>query len=253
MLLFSAKAYATEPGATSANNPIDFKTNTHPIDPQCLRVEVAFASNDVATLRDAAITQTYWEALRQFRLAAAYIPIKNHAAARRAIRSGLEVVALELKRDPDQTHLLIIGAMLDGQYLLLSPWRFFHNGRRGLSRMRRAQTLDPTNPRLALLQSTAKILLPRLLGGDPQAGAKQIAATLAATGPTNTTFDQTPLCAAGAWAQVDLLNWLGRAHAKLGQHEQAQQAWQRALARSPKNYWVKLAIQGQGYQWRYED
>ena len=66
-------------------------------------------------------------------------------------------------------------------------------------------------------------------------------------------FAESALCADGEWAQVDLINWLGRGYAKLNDAAKAQAAYERALARSPDNHWVKLAIAGEGYEWSEGD
>ena len=192
-------------------------------------------------------------ALKQFRLAAAYIPDKQNKQALQAIRQGLKTLNRALKTDPDNPRLLLLSAMLDGQWLLLRPWRFFLNGRRALNRLSKAEQLTPDNPRATLLRGTAKVVLPGIFGGNAEEAVALFNQTLAATDSSGQVFEDSALCHNGAWAQVDLLNWLGRAHTKLGQPKQARQAYLRALHRSPDNYWVKLAMAGQGYEWTEPD
>ena len=214
------------------------------VDSECLSVELAFAANDTKSLAALELVQPQWQALRYFRLAAAYIPANENREARKAIRAGLKLVAAELKQEPDNVDLLLLGTMLDGQYLLISPWRFIINGRRGLSRLGRAERLAPDDPRAALVRGTSKVVLPGLFGGDVNAAIQIFQAALDAE-----SFAESKLCEQGEWAQVDILNWLGRAYAKDKQDHRSLQTFQRALQRSPNNHWVQLAIAGEGYEW----
>ena len=139
--------------------------------------------------------------------------------------------------------------MLDGQWLLLRPWRFFISGRRALARLNRAERLSPDNPRVTLLRGTAKVVLPGILGGNAEDAIEMFTTTLQRPVYSGESFETSPLCVNGEWAQVDLLNWLGRAHTKAGNIDLGRQAYERALARSPDNHWVKLALAGAGYEW----
>lgn len=224
--------------------------------PECLAIEKTFAANDIAALAALQPSAPRWQAQQMFRLGAAHIPAARHGEARRAIRAGLTVVAEHLKQQPDDVEMLLLGAMLDSQYLLLDRWRFAVNGWRSQRRLARAEALAPDNPRIALLRGTAKVVLPAVLGGSAAEAVtlfntaleRSIATSTAKTGAV--TFAELDLCEEGHWAQVDLLNWLGRAYAKLNDPARSKQAYQRALQRSPDNYWVRAAIDGLGYQWQ---
>jgi len=209
------------------------------IDEGCLAVENAFANNQIERLAELKPKQVRWQALQSFRLAAAYIPSGDKSRARKAVKTGLSRVKAGLKAQPDDAELLLLGAMLDGQYFLINRWRLMHNGLRALRRLRRAEKIAPNSRRVALMRGTAKVVAPSFFGGDPQAALPLFSATL----------DDSVLCDNGDWAQVDILNWLARAHAKLGNPAQAQEFYAKALARSPDNYWVKVAIAGAGYEW----
>lgn len=137
---------------------------------ECLAVEQAFMHNRVAELRSLQLSTPRWQAQRFFRLAAALIPADEHKAARSAVLEGLSVVNTALRQNPEDVELLLLGAVLDGQILLLSPWRFFHNGRRGLKRLRQAEMLEPENPRAVMVRGTAQVLLPAILGGKRKTG-----------------------------------------------------------------------------------
>ena len=223
---------------------------------QCLAIENAFAANDVEALAALQPSAPRWQAQQMFRLAAAHIPAARRGDARRAIRAGLAVVAERLQQQPDDIEVLLLGAMLDGQYLLLDRWRLAFNGWRGLRRLARAEALAPANPRIALIRGTAKVILPKVLGGGAGEAIslfnEALDAPVAARPDTEAevAFIELTLCENGQWAQVDLLNWLGRAYAKLDDQQRSKQAYQRALQRSPDNYWVRLAIDGLGYEWR---
>ncbi|MEO0424465.1 MAG: tetratricopeptide repeat protein [Pseudomonadota bacterium] len=216
---------------------------------ECLAIEQAFAHNNVATLKNLVPSKPQWQALKQFRLAAAYIPADENKAALQAVRNGLKTVKRALQADPHDTEMLIMGAMLDGQYVLLRRWRFFLNGRRGLRRLNRAEAQQPNNPRIALVRGTAKFLLPGILGGN----AKEAQATFfRALYQHPDSFAQSVLCRDGQWAQVDLLNWLARSYQENGDPEQAQATFAQALEHSPDNHWVRLAMAGEGYEWQPE-
>ena len=217
---------------------------------ECLAVETHFALNEIEALSNLELSEPRWQTLQQFRLAAAYVATDDRSAARKAIRRGLALVADQLKRTPDDVHLLLMGTMLDGQYLLLSPWRFLINGTRGLRRLRSAETIAPDDARIALVRGTAEVVLPRVFGGDAEAARQRFRLALQAELPGGDTFAASPLCGDGEWAQVDLLNWLGRAEAALGNSQAAEAAYREALDRSPDNYWVIVAARGEGYEWR---
>ncbi len=216
---------------------------------ECLLVEAAFAENRVDDLASLTLQTPRWQVHQQFRLAAAYIPAEQRRRARKAVLEGLRIANKAIRANPEDVEMLLMGAMLDGQILLLSPWRFFHNGLRGLDRLDRAEALDPQNPRAVLVRGTAEVLLPKFLGGDVDGARGKFLAALNAHTSTGVPFRASTLCDDGAWAQVDLLNWLGRANDKLANAAAAQGAYAEALARSPHNHWVKLAIEGRGYEW----
>jgi tetratricopeptide (TPR) repeat protein len=218
------------------------------VDPECRAIEDAFAVNNLDQLNRAEPHSIQWQALKQFRLAATYIPAEREKEARQEIKSGLKIVNRGISRHPDDVSLLTLGAMLDGQYLLLSPWRFFFNGQRGLSRLRRAEKLDPSNPRVVLVRGTAKIVLPKIFGGNPKDAVKLFEKALATVRQEHRFMDLS-VCEYGEWAQVDLLNWLGRAMARQGSKKESMEAYNRALARSPGNYWVQQALANRGYEW----
>jgi tetratricopeptide (TPR) repeat protein len=201
------------------------------VDQECRAIEDAFAVNNLDRLNKAEPQSVQWQALKQFRLAAAYIPAEREKEARQAIKSGLKIVNRGIASHPDDVSLLTLGAMLDGQYLLLSPWRFFFNGQRGLSRLRRAE----------------KLVLPKIFGGNPKDAAKLFEKALATVRHKHRFMDLS-VCEYGEWAQVDLLNWLGRAMAKQGFKKESMEAYNRALARSPDNYWVQQALENRGYE-----
>lgn len=210
------------------------------IDAECLAIEQAFARNDTQTLSALEPEDRQWQALKAFRLASTYIPEDKRREALTAIRQGLQVIKEGLRDNPEDVELLLLGTMLDGEYLLVQRWRFLHNGLRGLRRIARAEKLEPDNPRARLIRGSAKVVLPGLLGGSPE-DAEQL---------LQPGVRSTALCENGDWGQVDLLNWLGRAAEAQGDAARAQQYYEAALARSPGNHWVRLAIEGNGYEWQ---
>lgn len=220
---------------------------------ECLAIESSFARNQLSQLIALEPTKLRWRALQQFRLAATYIPTENKPAAREAIRAGLDIVATAVKRDGPTADILLLGTMLDAQYLLIHPWRFFYNGSRALRRLGKAEKLDPDNPRVALVRATAKIVLPKALGGDVKAAEAMLKEALGKRLGDGPVFSESQLCGDGHWAQVDMLGWLGRAYVKQGDEPSARAAYQRALTYSPNNHWVKLAIAGEGYEWSDEN
>lgn len=213
------------------------------IDPECLAIEQAFAHNAISELAALTPKTDRWKALQSFRLASAFIPAGENKRALQAIKSGLAVVRSALKQNPQDVEMLLLGTMLDGEFLLINRWRFLHNGLRGLRRIARAEALDPDNPRAALIRGSAKVVLPGIFGGDAEEAVTLLESAVS----------DTELCAGGEWAQIDILNWLGRAHSKLEENEAARRYYQRALLRSPGNYWVELAMQGAGYEWQPDD
>ena len=213
------------------------------VDDECLAIEQAFAENRIADLALLEPTIPRWHALKTFRLAAAYIPERRHREARRLLKRGLNDIADALRDRPDDVELLLLGAMMDGQILLIDRWRFLFNGFRGLRRLAQAERLAPDNPRAALIRGTAKVVVPWVLGGSARQAIEILSGGVR----------DTSLCDAGEWAQVDILNWLGRAYDKIGDTETATCYYRQALARSENNHWVQLAIAGEGYRWIDDD
>jgi len=213
------------------------------VDVDCEQIERAFAANEPDLLRMLDPQQPRWQTLQQFRLTALYIQEDQPALARKAIRHGLKVVAEGLKEQPDDVELLIIGAMLDGEHVLTHRWSFFFNGIRGVRRLRRAEALDPENPRAILVRGVAKIVLPWVLGGRIDEAIEILDQAIRTTAS----------CENGDWGQVDTLMWLGRAHAGKGEQDLAKEYYRRALARSPENHWVKTAMAGKGYEWKQDN
>jgi len=211
---------------------------------ECLDVEQAFATNDLAALEALAPLDTQWQALQAFRRAAIHIPVRDKPAARTAVREGLAAVELALKETRNtaparRAELLLLGAMLDGQFLLIDRWRLLRHGFRGLRRLRQAENLVADSPRAALIRGTAKVVAPWALGGSASEAVEIL----------QPAYTPSTLCADGNWGQVDLLNWLGRAHEKLGDRASARLMYEAALKRSPGNHWVRLALSGNGYEW----
>ncbi|MEM8766369.1 MAG: hypothetical protein AAGE43_02910 [Pseudomonadota bacterium] len=210
------------------------------IDPDCLAIETSFARYDLNRLAALTPAAPRWRAQQAFRLAAAHLADDDRRAAGVVLKDSLPGLNKALKQDPDNVELLLLAVMLDGQYVLVNRWRFLHNGLRGLRRMNRAAELDPANPRLALIEGTAKLLMPAVLGGS---GSEAI-----------TTFEaarrDTALCADGEWAQVDILTWLGRAHQEAGEEALANAVFTAARALDPENHWLARELAGGGYEWQ---
>lgn len=215
-------------------------TSSTVIDAECLAIETRFARYDLDGLAELAPEAPRWQALKAFRLAAARLADNNRRAAGAELQDGLAVVNRRLRDEPDDVELLLLGVMLDGQYVLVNRWRFLHNGLRGLRRMNRAADLDPGNPRLALIEGTAKLLMPAVLGGSR---AEAIAIFEAAR-------SNAPLCANGEWAQIDILTWLGRAHREAGNETAAGAAFRAARSLDADNHWLARELAGGGYEWQ---
>lgn len=210
------------------------------IDADCLAIENAFALRDLDTLAALEPGPPRWQAHRDFRLAAAYIAEGSNQQAVAPLKRGLGIVADELAENGDDAELLLTGVMLDGQFLLVNRWRFFHNGLRGLRRLDRARALAPDSVRLALIEGTAKIILPAVLGGNAREAADIFSAARR----------EDARCESGEWAQIDVLTWLGRTWTELGERQQADEAFQAARQRDPTNHWLQREMEGLGY--RYE-
>ena len=216
-------------------------SSTHgAIHPACAAIEQAFARNQPDVLAAVEASAPHWEALKQFRLASLFIQESNKRAARRSVDRGLQAVRAGLKAKPGDPELLLLGAMLDGEHVLVRRWSFFTNGVRGLRRLRRAERAMPDNPRARLIRGSARVVMPRVLGGD----ALEAIDILSPAVRSNAT------CADGDWGQVDVLTWLGRAADETGDRAAAQDYYRRALAYSPGNYWVQKAMTGRGYVWQ---
>ncbi len=209
-----------------------------PVDAECLAIENAFARADFETLAGLELASPRWQAHRDFRLSAGYIALGRNADAVAPLKRGLRVVAEGLAEREDDVELLLTGVMLDGQFLLVNRWRFLHNGLRGLRRLDRASALQPDNLRLALIQGTAKIVLPGVLGGSAREAAEIFSAAQV----------DVPRCAGGEWSQIDVLTWLGRTWTELGEPARAETAFAAARARDPGNYWLNRELQGLGYR-----
>ena len=218
---------------------------------ECIAIETTFANAELEQLEAMEFSQLHWRVLRHFRLSAAYIQLEEKKRAREHLLAGLELVNAHLKSNPEDVNILLLGAMLDGQILLLQPWRYFHNGRRGLKRVRDAKDVQPNHPRIVLIEATAKVVLPGILGGSAKEAAEELRGALEADW-FGQPFESLPLCHTGQWGQPDLLNWLGRAYAKLNQPEQAQAAYEKVFELFPNHHWTTLAVQGQGFEWSEE-
>ncbi len=230
-LLMSGRAFAAEPPGVLPPGTVD---------PECLAIETSFARYELDRLDELTPTAPRWQAQRAFRLAAAHLADDDRRAAGLALRDGLSALNDSLNREPDNVELLLLGVMLDGQYVLVNRWRFLHNGLRGLRRLNRAADLDPGNPRLALIEGTAKLLMPQVLGGSR---SEAIATFEAAR-------RDTALCADGEWAQIDILTWLGRAHREAGNEAAAAEAFSAARSLDAENHWLARELAGGGYEWQ---
>jgi hypothetical protein len=208
------------------------------IDEDCLAIENAFAEADFDALLALEPGSSRWQAHRDFRLAAGYIALDRNADAVMPLKRGLSVVAAGLAADEEDVEQLLTGVMLDGQFLLVNRWRFLHNGLRGLRRLDRAAALQPDNVRLALIQGTAKIVLPGVLGGNAREAADIFSAAA----------DDVQRCAGGEWGQIDVMTWLGRTWTELGEPEKANRAFAAASARDSGNYWLRRELEGSGYR-----
>ena len=213
------------------------------VDAECAAIERLFQRNAAAELSALDAQTTRGVAHQQFRLAALYIQEDARKAARAAISSGLRAVKSGLRDNSDDVELLLLGAMLDGERVLINRWTLLTSGLRGMRRLSRAERADPTNPRAALIRGTAKVVLPRFIGGDAQE----------AVAIFQTAVRDSALCDDGDWGQADILMWLGRAYSRLGEPDQAAAYYQQALERAPDSYWVNKALRGEGYEWVAEE
>jgi len=139
---------------------------------------------------------------------------------------------LVLDQDPGhaEAHALrgsVIGERIEGMFggILL--------GRKASSSLKRANALDPTNPRVALQRGIGFYFTPKSFGGGLNKAEQELRRAL------DLFRKEKPDKTWPNWGRVDALAWLGQVLADAGRVSEARKLYREALTLEPDHVWIR--------------
>jgi tetratricopeptide (TPR) repeat protein len=191
----------------------------------------------IAAASDDAVWPHYYAGLANYRIASLFLDSDDDRAD-----AHLDDALDHLKRAVDnQSDLAEAHALLGTVYGLkarggmISGMRY---GPKADGAMERARSLAPNNPRVILLNAVSLLNKPSRWGGDRERAMTELQRALqqfeTASAPEDGRAPQ--------WGQADAYAWLGIAHMKADQADQARDAFEQALAIRPGYTWVESGL-----------
>lgn len=176
----------------------------------------------------------YWVAVSTWRV----VPLLQRPDAKRAEQlctDGLRHAERLVTLDPKHAEGWALLAGLEGLSLsFASPMAGMTVGPKMEEEIRRASTLAPGNPRVALIHGINTLHKPGFVGGGPEP-ALPLFAKAQKLYAAESVADST----APAWGRDDAYLWAGRAAMKLKRYAAARDAYRKALDANPDNAWVR--------------
>jgi tetratricopeptide (TPR) repeat protein len=175
----------------------------------------------------------YWVALADYRLAPRLMS-KDKKEAGRYINDGIDHLDQAVKLNPKFADAIALRAGLQGLSVAIDPSRGMMLGAEMEESFGRAAGMEPSNPRVVLLQGINTLNKPKFVGG----GADKALVTF---------LKAAELFAAekpGAinWGHDDAYAWAGRAAVKLAKTADARTFYKKALEINPGNQWVEHVL-----------
>ena len=124
-----------------------------------------------------------------------------------------------------------------GQMMGMNPMQGMTLGSDADAAIKRAKDLAPENPRVWIIDGTSDFYTPSMFGGDKERALQKFkkAARLAEQESVGA-----PL--APSWGHAEAYAWIGLAHMEAERYDDAQSAFDTALALNPDFGWVKAVL-----------
>lgn len=175
----------------------------------------------------------YWVALADYRLAPRLMS-KDKKEAGRYIKDGIEHLDQALKLNPKFADAIALRAGLQGLSVAIDPSRGMMLGMEMEEAYGRALGMEPSNPRVVLLQGINTLNKPKFVGGGADKALVTFMKAIELFAAENS--------GAIRWGHDDAYAWAGRAAAKLDKTADARAFYKKALEINPGNQWVEHVL-----------
>jgi tetratricopeptide (TPR) repeat protein len=234
VLVCTAPAHAADPGAVAAaRRALRAAVNRWELAP-LLQARARFQALSRGEPGSALLH--YWVAVATWRVAPLF-PEKDRVQAERLCQDGLDHCEAALKVDRRLAGVHAIEAALEGLMTRFRPGEMMTRGMKMEEDFGRARELDPSDPRVWLLDGINTLHKPEPFGGGPAAALEKLRKAqglFAAAAPADST--------APDWGYDDALLWMGRTTLELKDSTAAQALFEKALQVNPDNGWVKNVL-----------
>jgi len=199
-----------------------------------VKARAQFAALSAADAGSAALH--YWVALADYRIVPRLLS-KDRTQAERYLKDGLAQLDQALKIDPKLADAIALKAGSHGLAIMLDPSRGMALGAEIEEELRQAATIEPRNPRVALIDGINLYNKPKFVGGGPDRALPRLLQARelfeSEPKPDSTAID---------WGHDDAYVWAGRASLQLKKPKDAVAFYRKALEINPHNGWVSSSL-----------
>lgn len=233
-LLVAPLAHATDPTAAPVEAAkVALNQAAYDTPEAIVKARAQLAGLQAADPKSAALH--YWVALADYRLVPRLMN-KDKKEAGRYVKDGIEHLDQALKLNPKFADAIALKAGLQGLSIALDPGRGMMLGGEIEESLGRASGIEPTNPRIVLIDGINTLNKPKFVGG----GATK---ALVKFRKAQEMFAAEPAVARAIdWGHDEAYAWAGRAAAKLDKVADARAFYKKALEINPGNQWVEHVL-----------
>ena len=149
------------------------------------------------------------------------------------LQEAQQQLDLLVEQEPGNAEAFALLGSVIGEQIGSSSWKGMKLGPKSGSALKKAASLAPDNPRVALQRGIGHLFTPRLFGGGLTKAERELlrSAELFAAQPAGSPWPN--------WGQVDVHIWLGQLYAKKRNYASARAQYERVLAVEPEHHWVR--------------
>lgn len=205
---------------------------------------------DTAGLRFAA---SYWAAVAYFSMAQVRIygtpDVKNEDKGLAHLESGIRFCDQALKIAPENGETLALKGTLIGMEIGLSLWKAPFKGPKIMELMKKAESVDPQNPRVQYHAGVSYLFTPSLLGGGIDKGLEYLQKSILLF---ENEKNQKRSLTEPDWGHSTAWGFIGKAYEKKDKLKEAWDAYHKGIGVLPKD---KICLSGiaqltkNGHRW----
>lgn len=181
----------------------------------------------------------YYMGLVDYRISVYYLQQPDgKKQAGEYLGDGINNLEVSINQDPDFSESYILLSNLLGLKISLNPITGPVLGIRSSNLLKKAEKLDPTNPRLFLVEGVSLINTPGVFGGSEKKAVQILKESIKLFESEKRIAPTMP-----DWGHDEAYGWLIRSYIGQDSLSEAQQYIDRALTADPDNSWVRYQLQ----------